>query len=251
MKLSIITVNRNNKDGLEKTIRSVIRQTSHDYEYIIIDGASTDGSPEIIRNYEENITYWISEPDTGIYNAMNKGIRKAQGDYCLFLNSGDWLYEKDVLEKIAHHLDMKTPIISCRIMRDDAPEGILARKYYNLFTALSVNFPHQATFIQRSLFNIFGMYDESYKIRSDSVFFFKTVIMNKVPFSIIEIPVAFFDGNGISSSNSKLLQAEFRAFLFHEAPLYLTIPFLLKELLRIISPSSLWNFIKKFKHDGK
>lgn len=141
--------------------------------------------------------------------------------------------------------------IPAELCSDDAPEGILARKYYNLFTALSVNFPHQATFIQRSLFNIFGMYDESYKIRSDSVFFFKTVIMNKVPFSIIEIPVAFFDGNGISSSNSKLLQAEFRAFLFHEAPLYLTIPFLLKELLRIISPSSLWNFIKKFKHDGK
>ena len=251
MRLSIITVNRNNRDGLEKTIRSVLRQTSHDYEYIIIDGASTDGSPEIIRKYESKITYWTSEPDTGIYNAMNKGIRKAQGDYCLFLNSGDWLYEKDVLEKIAPHLDMKIPIVSCRIMRDDAPEGILARKYYSLFTALSVNFPHQATFIQRSLFNSFGMYDETYKIRSDSIFFFRTVIMKKVQFSIVDIPVAFFDGSGISSSNSELLRTEFSTFLFHEAPLYLTIPFLLKELIRVISPCSLWNFIKKFKHDGK
>ncbi len=244
MKLSIITVNRNNKDGLEKTIRSVIRQTSHDYEYIIIDGASTDGSPEIIRNYEENITYWISEPDTGIYNAMNKGIRKAQGDYCLFLNSGDWLYEKDVLEKIAPHLDMKTPIISCRIMRDDAPEGLTARRY-NIFTAVSIGLPHQATFIARHLFHTFGMYDETYRIRSDSSFFFKTIILNKIPYLIIDIPIAFFDGSGISSTNQELMKKEFTRFIMHDAPLYFTIPFLFKETMRKLLPARFWNFLAK------
>jgi len=84
MQLSIITINLNNASGLEKTIQSVISQTNKDFEYIVIDGASTDGSVEVIKKYSSGINYWVSEPDTGIYNAMNKGIRKAQGDYCYF-----------------------------------------------------------------------------------------------------------------------------------------------------------------------
>lgn len=79
MKLSIITINRNNAAGLRRTIESVVSQTYTDFEYIIIDGASTDGSVEVIKEYSDKITYWVSEPDTGIYNAMNKGILKAQG----------------------------------------------------------------------------------------------------------------------------------------------------------------------------
>ncbi|MDR2910496.1 MAG: glycosyltransferase [Bacteroidales bacterium] len=91
MKLSIITINLNNVAGLQKTIESVVKQTFTDYEYIVIDGGSTDGSADIIKQHANKITYWVSEPDKGIYNAMNKGIRVAKGEYCLFLNSGDWL----------------------------------------------------------------------------------------------------------------------------------------------------------------
>ena len=87
MKLSIITINLNNVIGLEKTITSVINQNFLDFEYIIIDGSSTDGSLEIIKKYAEKIAYCVSEPDKGIYNAMNKGLKKASGQYCLFLNS--------------------------------------------------------------------------------------------------------------------------------------------------------------------
>ena len=107
-KLSIITINRNNAAGLRKTIESVVSQTYTDFEYIIIDGASTDGSVEVIKEYAEATLpcgeglgerlYWVSEPDKGIYNAMNKGILKAQGEYLLFLNSGDWLVDKDVIK---------------------------------------------------------------------------------------------------------------------------------------------------------
>ncbi len=89
MKLSIITVNLNNKDGLQKTIDSVISQTFKDFEWIVIDGGSTDGSKELIEKYSDYISYWVSEPDKGIYNAMNKGIKVAKGDYLEFLNSGD------------------------------------------------------------------------------------------------------------------------------------------------------------------
>lgn len=89
MKLSIITINYNNKAGLQKTIDSVIGQTWKDYEWIIIDGGSTDGSKELIEQYQQYFAYWCSEPDKGVYNAMNKGIAKAKGEYLNFMNSGD------------------------------------------------------------------------------------------------------------------------------------------------------------------
>ena len=89
MKLSVITINFNNRDGLRKTIESVVNQTYNDFEYIIIDGGSTDGSVDVIKEYADRIDYWVSEPDKGIYNAMNKGIDVAKGEYCIFMNSGD------------------------------------------------------------------------------------------------------------------------------------------------------------------
>ena len=101
MKYSIITINYNNKEGLERTIQSVLGQISKDYEYIIIDGGSTDGSVDVIRQYADHISYWISEPDKGRYNAMNKGIRQATGDYLNFMNSGDTFHSSSVLEDIA------------------------------------------------------------------------------------------------------------------------------------------------------
>ena len=102
MKLSIITINFNNHDGLQKTINSVIAQTWKDFEWIIIDGGSTDGSKNLIEQYDKYITYWISESDKGIYNAMNKGIKIARGDYLQFLNSGDYFYNEKVIEKFCN-----------------------------------------------------------------------------------------------------------------------------------------------------
>ena len=98
MKLSIITINRNNAEGLRKTMESVLSQTYRDMEYIVVDGASTDQSVNVIKECVNQLKNedrrmkldWMSEPDTGIYNAMNKGIKKATGEYLLFLNSGDW-----------------------------------------------------------------------------------------------------------------------------------------------------------------
>ena len=102
MKLSIITINYNHKEGLLKTIKSVVNQTYHDIEYIVIDGGSTDGSVDVVKQYEDSISYWVSEPDCGIYNAMNKGVAKATGEYCLFLNSGDSLHGTDsILEFVS------------------------------------------------------------------------------------------------------------------------------------------------------
>ena len=98
MKYSIITVNLNNACGLEDTIISVFNQTCHDYEFLIIDGGSTDNSRTIIEQYQNQINYWVSEPDNGIFNAMNKGIKASRGEYLIFMNSGDCFYNGKVLE---------------------------------------------------------------------------------------------------------------------------------------------------------
>ena len=113
MKVSVITINYNHSKQLEATIRSVVGNAKmlgnafeEEVEYIVIDGGSTDSSAYVIRRYSEYISYWVSEADYGIYNAMNKGISVARGEYCLFLNSGDTFYEKDTLKKVLPCLDM-------------------------------------------------------------------------------------------------------------------------------------------------
>ena len=119
MKLSIITVNLNNRDGLQKTIDSVISQTFKDFEWIEIDGGSTDGSKELIEQYAEHFSYWVSEPDKGIYNAMNKGIKVAKGKYLLFLNSGDGLCDEAVIDDF-YSFDAAEDVIAGNIIVDDS-----------------------------------------------------------------------------------------------------------------------------------
>ena len=100
MKLSIITINFNNCEGLQKTIESVVSQSFKDFEWIVIDGGSTDGSRELLEQYADHITYWVSELDKGVYNAMNKGIKVAKGEYVNFMNSGDVYASASILEDV-------------------------------------------------------------------------------------------------------------------------------------------------------
>src|SRR6476620_8472507 len=104
-KISIITINYNDKEGLKKTIESVISQTFKDFEFLVIDGNSSDGGKDVLEQYKAHIDYCVSEPDTGVYNAMNKGIRAATGDFVLFLNSGDLLYKNDILGRVNASID--------------------------------------------------------------------------------------------------------------------------------------------------
>ena len=115
-KISVITINYNNCKGLQRTLRSVLSQTYPILEYIVIDGGSTDGSVEEIRKLESNIDYWVSESDKGIYHAMNKGIRKATGDYCLFLNSGDSLHDVNTLSEFSACLMPNDDLLMGRIV---------------------------------------------------------------------------------------------------------------------------------------
>ena len=202
MLYSIITINFNNCDGLRRTIESVVNQTNDNYEYIVIDGGSTDGSVDVIQKYSDRISYWVSEKDDGIYNAMNKGVMQAHGDYCLFLNSGDSFYDKHVLNKNLLS-DNKSDIVVGRLVSDSdgrelfSPPSDDISMYYFYTSTL----PHQASFIKTKLLKQYP-YDESLKIVSDWKFFVETIIFHHCKVGFIDVPIAKFDMTGISTSNA-------------------------------------------------
>ena len=211
-KLSIITINYNNVDGLKKTIESVINQISTDFEYIVIDGDSTDDSVEVIKQYSDKISYWVSEPDSGIYNAMNKGIRKAKGEYCQFLNSGDFLVNTSVIARMLE--DIPNCSVYVGNMLKLLPGGKIYQDKGNTNNELTVlNFyrgtiNHSPAFIKRNLFAKYGLYDESLKIVSDWKFYFITVGLNNEVVRYKDLDVTCFDMNGISTLNSDLDKTE-------------------------------------------
>lgn len=207
MRISVITINFNNKEGIQKTIDSVLSQTCCDFEWIIIDGGSTDGSRDIIVQNAQHFTFWCSEPDRGIYNAMNKGIKHATGDYCFFLNSGDCL-NGDCLKDVMPQL--KGDVIVGRVK--SAEDGALSYSYDNStfsFSQLySYSFPHQASFIKRDLFIRHGFYDENYRILSDWKFFLQLLLKEKVRLTFIPDVISVIDYNGISKTNKDLFATE-------------------------------------------
>lgn len=201
MKYSIITINFNNKDGLEKTIQSVLSQTSHDYEFIIIDGGSTDGSVDIIKQNANHIGYWVSEPDGGRYPAMNKGIKQAKGDYLNFMNSGDTFHSSTVLEDIAKMNYTEDIITGGFYDREKNIKHIIKPQDVTLLTMFKNTFNHQATFYKRKLFDK-RLYDENYVIQSDAKFNYLSIIYDNCSVRIIDYIVADYDFNGISSNLS-------------------------------------------------
>lgn len=209
-KLSIITVCFNIKDEIEQTLKSIVNQTWQDFEWIVIDGGSTDGTLDILKKYEKHISVLISEPDKGIYNAMNKGIKIAKGKYLNFMNGGDSFYADDVLEKVFAGKDYDSDILygDCKIFEMNGKSYI--RKFPdNIGTRFFVDdvINHQSTFIKRDLFDKYGLYSENYKIVSD---WEKWVIfaINNRSFQKLDFVVANFVYNGISATRLDLLQAE-------------------------------------------
>lgn len=213
-KLSIITVNRNNAGGLRKTIDSVTAQTFTGYEFIIIDGASEDESPSIINVHAGKLTYWISEPDNGTYAAMNKGIRAATGEYCLFLNSGDFLIHPGVLEDIFNK-DITADIISGNVLKirpNNKYRRVSSPESVSLHKLCIHSLPHQATLIRRSLFEETGYYNESYRIVSDWEFFLKALVIQGKSYQHIDLDFSYFRIGGVSSSSENFALSKEESF---------------------------------------
>ncbi len=224
MKLSIITVNLNNKKGLCKTIESVTKQIWQDFEHIIIDGYSTDGSVNIIKTYEQNYSnsqgdlYWVSEPDSGIYNAMNKGIKAAHGQYCLFLNSGDWLSNKNALQNLFNYsFNENIVYTNCYFFKkENIP---LKKEIFPNEKELTFDFfiqdmiCHQAILFKTSFFKIYNYYDESYKLASDFKLLLSSIVYGKVTLKKIETFLTVYDQNGQTAYNRKLFEKEKREIM--------------------------------------
>ena len=229
--LSIITINYNNAPGLQKTMESVFAQLSQEFEYIVVDGDSTDGSKEIIKQFESDIDKlnsdlkdkftWISEKDSGIYNAMNKGIRMAKGEYCQFLNSGDSLVSADVTTRMLDNMPAISILYGNKIkvfsngsiIRDKGTSNISMLTFYQG----TIN--HCTAYIIRSLFDLYGMYDESLKIVSDWKFYLIAIALHNEKVEYRDIDICFFDMTGISSSNRELDTKERRQVLLELLPL--------------------------------
>ncbi|MFL9831036.1 glycosyltransferase family 2 protein [Flavobacterium sp. ST-87] len=199
--ITIITINYNNNEGLRKTIESVVNQDSQNFEYIVIDGGSTDGSRETIEKFSKKIDYWVSEKDSGIYNAMNKGIKIAKGDFILFLNSGDWLFEESTLSKVNLLINNKSDIFYCNtIFKYDKKDVIVKYdKKISFKFFIEDNFCHQATFIRKKLFYDIFFYNEKLKIASDWEFFIYAICIKNVSHQYLDIVVSNYDLRGISS----------------------------------------------------
>lgn len=205
MILSIITINYNNSDGLQRTIESVLSQTWKDYEWIVIDGGSTDGSLDIIKKYASHFSFWCSEPDKGIYNAMNKGITHAKGEYLNFLNSGDCFYSSDSLSGLFKNTYIEDILICDAIYMYNGHEIVFCDASscnYDYDFFMRGTLPHQASFFKRTTFDKFGNYDESLKIVADWKFFVETIYYGGATTKYVPIKMCLYEGNGISTGET-------------------------------------------------
>lgn len=200
-KLSIITVNYNNLEGLKKTIKSVRNQTFKAFEFLVIDGNSDDGSADYIKENEVYFDYWISEPDKGVYQAMNKGIEKATGEYLLFLNSGDHFYNDKVLEKNKEYIN-DSDIIYFDL---EVVEGkkTFVKKYPDVLSFsyfVEDTLPHPATFIKKTAFLKTNLYKEDFKIVSDWKFFIDAICKYNLSYKRVAKTLSTFYIGGMSSN---------------------------------------------------
>lgn len=202
-KLSIITICYNIKDEIERTCQSIVTQTCDDFEWVVIDGGSTDGTLDILNKYKNRIDIFVSEPDKGIYNAMNKGINLAHGKWLNFMNGGDEFAGDNVIDQFYHHVRLNTSDViygnALRVLEKKSQVS----KYPSLLDKMfffGKNLNHQSCFIKKELFSIYGLYNEDYSIISDWEKFLIFQI-NNCKFSYMDVLVAKFYAGGISSSH--------------------------------------------------
>ena len=201
MKISVVTVCFNSVDTIEETMLSVLNQTYPDVEYIIIDGGSTDGTVDIIKKYADRLAYWISEPDKGIYDAMNKGIAVASGDYINFMNTGDSFADKKILEKIFSNYNKNSDILygNVNYTRFGTIQRVVHPRHLETMKE-KMPFNHQASFTKLSYMKK-HMFDTKFKIYADYNLFYNGLYHDAINFEYLNLVVANYDLGGLSSGN--------------------------------------------------
>ena len=210
MKFSIITINKNNGGGLRKTIESIIKQTYKDWELIVIDGASTDDSVMVIKEYEKHITYWVSEIDSGIYNAMNKGVKRAQGELFAFINSGDCLYKTNILETISSYSQNFDILVGRDYHFNDITNKGFASimpQWVSMLTFYIETLPHQSAFFKHTLFQN-KLYDETFSICADMAFYIDVIVKQGYKVLITDQIICKREQGGISNRAENIVHEE-------------------------------------------
>jgi len=224
-KISIITVNYNDNSGLQKTIKSVLNQSLRNFEFIIIDGNSNDGSKEFLQQNTDQSIRWVSEPDRGIYHAMNKGIKMATGQYLLFLNSGDILFDNEVIKQVDIKIDGTYGIYYGDIIfaEHKQQKKVVFPDTLSFTFFFKQSLSHQASFIKKTLFDEIFPYNEDFKIVSDWEFFIYAICKKNVSYKHLNILTTIYDGNGISSNsdNLKLMYQERKISLLKHFPAFI------------------------------
>ena len=207
MKISIITINYNNLAGLQETYRSIIAQTYKDYEWIVIDGGSNQGDKAFLAEHEKDLAYWCSEPDNGVYNAQNKGIVHAKGEYLIFMNSGDTFYDPDVLHHVFSQKQTADIIYGDWIQRfEDGREITMnAPHVFSFHFIYNDNICHQAIFIKNEVLKK-SPYDESLKYYADWAKWIE-LSLQKYTFLYVPYTICYFMMGGLSQ-NMNALQIE-------------------------------------------
>jgi glycosyltransferase involved in cell wall biosynthesis len=204
-KISVVTVNYNNKVGLEKTVQSVLSQDFNSKEFIVVDGASNDGSVAIIEEYRNHFAFACSEKDNGVFNAMNKGIEKATGDYVIFMNSGDVFYDAQSLGKLAAGAAEEPDFVYANVIFESAnqrrevvfPDVLTFSYLYRKFL------PHQATLTKLRLLQKRGGYDEQYKITADSAFIKREIALMGATYKHVSAFTAICELGGMSTDDER------------------------------------------------
>ena len=211
-KISIITINYNNAEGLERTMKSVVDQDYCNIDYIVIDGGSTDGSQGIIEQYPADVSYTVSERDKGVYDAQNKGLEKATGDYVLVLNAGDELADSLVLRRIFSENQEADIVYGNMVIvhPDGRRENGSMPASIDMDHMMRDTLWHPVSFVKLSFLQKIGFYDTSYKIVADYDWFLRAIFKHKATLHYINTPVSIFYLGGLSSlsENTEKIRVE-------------------------------------------
>lgn len=197
--ISVITVVKNRETYLTQCIESVICQTYQNFEYIIIDGQSTDGTLNIIKKYEQYLSKWISESDTGIAEAMNKGLTHAKGKFILFLHADDYLIDENAFERVKNFINESIDILACSIFFETEQQRYYRRSQWNAGMYLKNKIFHQGVLCNYSVFEKLGNFDPHFKIAMDYDFFLRAYYNREIKVKIIDDVLTVMRNTGISS----------------------------------------------------
>ena len=248
--VSVVTINRNNSIGLEKTLLSIIAQTYSYIELVIVDGASVDGSVNVINKIVSNNqglvrVLAISEPDSGIYNAMNKGLKNSTGDYVCYLNSGDIFFDKQAVENVFSHFNNEDVLYgnlcihvgsNLKTIKSN-PEVRFFDKYQHDLP------PHPAMFVRRSRILEVGGFEEEYKIIADVVLISRLFSNRNLSYKCVDIPITIFDLSGVSSKieNQMLIYGERKKFISRNYPHFI------KDLEKVYRYRKVYFLLTRFR----